>query len=485
MSIATYMRTALLDPTLGYYASASASAHAQQTRQGESERDRTRDILGAKGDFITSPEICQIFGELLAVYLISRWQAAGSPSKVRLVELGPGRGTLLSDVISTFSRFPTLLSSLRSVHLVEASPGMMTSQASALGSILQSSGLEMSSAEDGLENGSKDEHKQRSDEGEDGRRKVQVEWFPRIEDVPISKNAYTMVLAHEFFDALPIHIFENTPKGLREVLVDVDRPTEGQSGVTILRPSDLQPVQSSNDGSAASSTSSSPFTALRKVLSPRPTPWSTLASLQGRFKSLPPGSRVEVSFESFSAARRLGEVLSGREARRLKEDGGVDQEFEGKRMSGQSLGGAGLIVDYGNVVASGDSWRAFKKHALSDPLKDAGEADLTANVDFAYLRSALEGTDARPLGPMTQSSFLQSLGLAPRLKHLLDSPSISEENKADIRRAVRRLIDQKGMGTQYKFLGIEAAPVGPAQQSSAPLQIAGDEDRLPVYPFEQ
>ncbi|PWN38838.1 DUF185-domain-containing protein, partial [Ceraceosorus guamensis] len=427
-------------------------------------------ILGAKGDFITSPEICQIFGELLAVYLISRWQAAGSPSKVRLVELGPGRGTLLSDVISTFSRFPTLLSSLRSVHLVEASPGMMTSQATALGSILESSGLEMSSAEDGVENNSKDGHKQRSDEGEDGRRKVQVEWFPRIEDVPISKDAYTMVLAHEFFDALPIHIFENTPNGLREVLVDVDRPTE---------------VQSSSDGPAASSTSSFPSTALRKVLSPRSTPWSTLASLQGRFKSLPPGSRVEVSFESFSAARRLGEILSGREARRLKEDGGLDQEFEGKRMLGQSLGGAGLIVDYGDVVASGDSWRAFKKHALSDPLKDAGEADLTANVDFAYLRSALEGTDARPLGPMTQSSFLQSLGLAPRLKHLLESPSITEENKADIRTAVRRLIDQKGMGTQYKFLGIEAAPGGPAQQPSAPLKIEGDEDRLPVYPFEQ
>lgn len=72
---------------------------------------------------------------------------------------------------------------------------------------------------------------------------------------------------------------------------------------------------------------------------------------------MPPGSRIEVSFESFSAARRLGELVSGREARRLKEDGKEDERFEKQRREGETLGGAALVVDYGDEVASGDSWR--------------------------------------------------------------------------------------------------------------------------------
>lgn len=84
------MRTCLLDPSQGYYASANST---------DGGGDASRDVLGARGDFITSPEISQVFGELLAVYFISRWQAVGEPSATRLVELGPGKGTLLADMI--------------------------------------------------------------------------------------------------------------------------------------------------------------------------------------------------------------------------------------------------------------------------------------------------------------------------------------------------------------------------------------------------
>lgn len=86
------MKLCLTHPTLGYYS------------QG--------DVFGRKGDFITSPEISQVFGEvsvssspmtdtvqLVAIWLMTRWMAAGSPSKVRLIELGPGRGTLMKDVV--------------------------------------------------------------------------------------------------------------------------------------------------------------------------------------------------------------------------------------------------------------------------------------------------------------------------------------------------------------------------------------------------
>lgn len=79
MSVARYMQLCLTHPEWGYYS------------QG--------DVFGREGDFITSPEISQVFGELVAIWLLTRWMAAGAPERVRLLELGPGRGTLMDDVL--------------------------------------------------------------------------------------------------------------------------------------------------------------------------------------------------------------------------------------------------------------------------------------------------------------------------------------------------------------------------------------------------
>lgn len=87
-----------------------------------------------------------------------------------------------------------------------------------------------------------------------------------------------------------------------------------------------------------------------------------------------------------------------------------------------------------------------------DVFEEPGSADLTANVDFGYLRESLTDT-ARALGPISQSSFLLSLGLEPRMKKLLDSAS-TPERKEDIRKAGARLIDPLGMGTQYQVMGV-------------------------------
>ena len=122
MTVATFMRSALLDPVQGYYSSSHDSAD--------------RNVIGSKGDFITSPEISQVFGELLAVFFVARWQAVDQPMATRLIELGPGRGTLLSDLVRTFSTFP-LASSLRQIHLVETSDGLRRLQEDALRQIVE------------------------------------------------------------------------------------------------------------------------------------------------------------------------------------------------------------------------------------------------------------------------------------------------------------------------------------------------------------
>ncbi len=103
LSIAGYMAVALFDPAYGYYA--------------------TRDPIGAGEDFITAPEISQVFGEVIGLWLADAWTALGAPSKVQLIELGPGKGTLMSDVLRAGRAMPGFLEAAE-VTLVEASPAL-------------------------------------------------------------------------------------------------------------------------------------------------------------------------------------------------------------------------------------------------------------------------------------------------------------------------------------------------------------------------
>lgn len=382
------MRTCLLDPSQGYYASANAT--------GDDPVGTGRDVLGARGDFITSPEISQVFGELIAIYFIARWQAVShsEDTNIRMVELGPGKGTLLADMIRTMAKFP-IVKKITTIHLVETSEGLMKLQVKALEEALRVAGKKIALPD--AETLAEDE--------------VRVEYFPLVDAVPVIQDQWTMLVAHEFFDALPIHIFEKSAGNtFKELLVEVKRdlpnrsdttaPQEErvQSGVTTIKVSDLRRNRSSSTDNK-SSTPAPP--AFQYVTSPGETPWSRLlASSNSRFQHLQPGQRVEVSPESWASARKVGELIAGRKASttsNASDSLGQSKEQalrqEEERLKGNSKGGSGLIIDYGDEKAFGNSFRAFKNHTIVDPLMRPGTADLTANVDFNYLKNAIRTTD--------------------------------------------------------------------------------------------
>ena len=433
LTVPTYMQACLTNPDYGYYA---GKMH-----------DEVHGILGARGDFITSPEISQVFGELLAVFFVSRWQAAGMPRNVRIVELGPGRGTLLSDMLHTFSAFPEMMSAIKTLEMVEASPSLLAQQEQSISATLQRHSKKLVSPATPL--------------AELGENEMRAEWFPSYHGVNVDPDAWTIVVAHEFFDALPIHIFEKKLEGWREVLVDIETDAN-KSGVTVLKASDLAKPKKDNEPR------------LRFVVSPGATPWSQLlAAKNERFRNLQPGQRVEVSPLSWAVDRRIGEWVSGYDALKVKNDGSAEEltDEQKKERARPSQGGCALVVDYGAARFFSDSFRGFRDHKIVSPLELPGQSDLTANVDFSFLQSAIATTDAASHGPMTQRDFLGSLGLGLRVKKLVEDNGPSRAK--DIEQAASRLIDSTGMGTQYQVMCIEAA------QASH----AGERENQEVYPF--
>ncbi|RDJ25532.1 class I SAM-dependent methyltransferase [Bosea caraganae] len=146
----------------------------------------TRDPFGAQGDFTTAPEISQMFGELIGLWAATVWRAMGEPASVRLIELGPGRGTLMADALRAAQAVPGFREAL-SVHLVEMSPVLRQAQARPL------AGLADPAWHDGIA------------EALDG---------PAI------------VIANEFLDALPLDQFMRIGSGWRERLVGLDAAGE-------------------------------------------------------------------------------------------------------------------------------------------------------------------------------------------------------------------------------------------------------------------
>jgi len=190
LTVAVYMKEVLTNPNSGYY--------------------MHKDVFGSAGDYTTSPEISQMFGEMLGIWVVNEWMNNCNNQPLQIVELGPGRGTLADDMLRVFSQFPDIKGKI-SLHLVEVSPTL---------SRLQAAKLTDQDISDIPEEELLDTKAYRHLTTKYG---IDVSWYSSITDVPEDLSCY---VAHEFLDALPVHKFQKAESGWREVLVDSDPDKE-------------------------------------------------------------------------------------------------------------------------------------------------------------------------------------------------------------------------------------------------------------------
>jgi NADH dehydrogenase [ubiquinone] 1 alpha subcomplex assembly factor 7 len=285
----------------------------------------SRDPIGTAGDFTTAPEISQIFGELIGLWAADLWMRAGKPA-THWVELGPGRGTLMADAL----RAMAAVGFVPTVHLVETSVALRAQQAVRL---------------------------------------PMAKWHDHVATLPT--DAPMIVVANEFFDALPIQQIVRAEDCWRQRRVDV----AGE-------------VFSFVDG-----------------------PSVPLSIVPANLQNAPVGSIIESCPDGVDIMRQL--------CQRLGEQGGAALIID--------YGYAGPAI--------GDTLQSVSNHAFANPLQSPGEQDLTAHVDFTTLAAMGELCGLAVYGTEDQGLWLMRLGLAERAAALaLADPERSAETMAGSRR---------------------------------------------------
>lgn len=437
LTVSDFMTHALLHPTMGYYTTLSPEDQ----------------IFGSRGDFTTAPEISQLFGELIGVWIVSRWHDMGCPQNLRLVELGPGRGTLAADVLRTVSQFPMFLDSVSAFHLVERSEALREVQYQSLADLAAVSG------------------NQRGGTGSSNDLLLPTYWHDEFSSVPA--DGPCIVVAQELFDALPIHQFEYTEQGWCERLVDVDIGYSSSDDNTKDEDASL------SDGEMRGSEEDPQ---LRFVLSPAPTNASRVYIRM--FSDTGIGHNVlsdiaESGTTTVTDGKKTSLTSDG------KDDGlssGNLSPHESSPALGSRLevcpagcalvqdiaqrvgahGGGALIVDYGKDRASADSLRGIRDHEFVSPLTNPGNVDLSADVDFASLRAAVEslpqdksgGEHLRVHGTVGQGEFLKNMGVETRLHALLTGGNLNQEQQEALFASYLRLTDPEEMGRIYRVMAI-------------------------------
>jgi len=329
ISLAAYMELALQHPDYGYY--------------------RVREPIGREGDFITAPEISQMFGEMIGVWCAETWRSFDKPDPFALIELGPGRGTMMRDIMRATSNVGGFHTA-KNLYLIDSDKALRKSQREKL-------------ADDAPH---------------------YVERVDQIAPMP------SLIIANEFFDALPVRQFEKGFRGWCERMVTVANDALSFT---------LRPLDEGED-----------------VLIPAET------------REAKPGTVVEVSPKCQMIMRDL--------ARRLA-----------------TQRGAMLIVDYGYVAPSGSATvQAVSAHNYANLFERPGEIDLTAHVDFTALAETARDAGLEVSSIIGQGEFLTNLGIEIRADSLKKKATLPQSAAIDV--ALHRLIDNEQMGNLFKAMEV-------------------------------
>lgn len=274
-------------------------------------------------DFVTAPELTQVFGEVLGAWARVVWQIMGSPADIHFVEAGGGRGVMMADMLRSFPA--------AHVHFIETSPRLQAEQS---------------------------------------QRVPHANWCQRLEEIPAGA---AIIIANEFLDALPVRQFICRSGVWHERFV-VD-------GAYIEQPASVA------------------------------------------LPSAPDNTVQEINETAAAFVREI--------ARR---------------------NAIGLFIDYGPMQsAPGESVQAIHGGKFSDPLKNPGESDITAHVDFAALAQAAHASGAATRGPIKQNAFLTALGFMQRTDQLAQRNPTMAQN---LRLAAQRLTAPDAMGSLFKVMAV-------------------------------
>jgi SAM-dependent MidA family methyltransferase len=300
-----------------------------------------------------------MFGELIGLWAAATWRLMGSPEDVRLIELGPGRGTMMLDALRALHTVPDFRKAVV-VHLVEIGPALEQRQRQALGGV-----------------------------------DVSIHWHQSLGEVP---DGPAIILANEFFDALPVHQAVMCVDGWHERVVKIADNGSLQFG----HARDPSPL----------------------------------------FEQMLPASLRDVQIGSIFEWRADAVALE-----------------LGRRVVRSN--GAALVIDYGHAESAiGDTLQAVGRHDFVNPLREPGNVDLTAHVDFQALAHAAESLGARAFGPVNQSVFLRRLGIETRAEALRKGSPLGKN--AEINSALERLIGEEGtgMGKLFKAMAFADPKLG-------------------------
>ena len=339
LSLADYMQICLTHPIHGYYIK--------------------NEPIGTKGDFTTSPEISQMFGELICLWIVQVWMDHQKPKKFSLVELGPGKGTLMADILRATRMITDFHNSLELI-LIEISPSLKSIQKRAL-------------------------------------KGFPAQWKTEIKALP---NQPTIIIANEFFDALPINQFQRKSNTWMEVMVNL----KGLSGAD---------------------------------------------SNEFCFQLMNPSKEILIDFENevpeegcmIEISKTMQDIIC----------------CLSKHIHQNS--GAALIIDYGKEGNVGNTLQAVRKHRYSNPLSSPGQQDLTSFVDFKAIRTHAEESGLIVSHLTNQGDFLKILGIEQRSKIL--SKGLSGNDLVLHQTALERLINKNLMGDLFKVLGIRSTKSPP------------------------